>query len=249
MNGKRKAVIVTGCHGGIGRSICEKFKREGIITIGLDIKESDYDSLDYFFQIDLHRAVFDQSYWTLIFEKLAVEIEKLSLIGLINNAAVQILGHLDSCTVEDFRKSLDINVTAPFLLSKNFARYLEENYGCILNIGSIHAEQTKPEFVAYAASKGALKALTKALAVDIGDRIRVNAIEPAAIATDMLLAGFKDRPSELRSLEKHHPSKCIGSPDDVADLAYYLITSSAHFLNGAVINMDGGISSRLHDPL
>lgn len=243
-----EAVIVTGCNGGIGSAICQKFKQEGIVTIGLDLHAESRTDLDYFFSVDLHQAVTNPAYGKKTLDKMVEVTDKLSLTGVINNAAVQILGSLSSTTLEQFRTTLDVNVSAPFLLAKTFEAQLAQNSGCLLNIGSIHAGQTKPGFVAYATSKGGLRALTSALAVDIGSRIRVIAIEPAAIATRMLTDGFRNKPNDLSVLESYHPSQCIGKPEEVAEVAYQLVVLRIPFLNGSVIRMDGAISQRLHDP-
>src|SRR3546814_5507046 len=105
----------------------------------------------------------------------------------------------------------------------------------VLNIRSIHARLTKPGFAAYATSKAALSGLTRAMAVELGSRVRVNAIEPAAIATPMLRAGFADNENGYRQLNDLHPSGNIGSPDELAQLARLLIASDNNFLNGAEI--------------
>jgi NAD(P)-dependent dehydrogenase (short-subunit alcohol dehydrogenase family) len=120
--------------------------------------------------------------------------------------------------------------------------------GCVINISSIHARLTKPNFVAYATSKAALSGMTRAMAVDLGGRVRVNAIEPAAISTDMLKAGFKDHPEQYAALEQCHPLGRIGTPEEVAALALSIVDGELRFLHGACVGMDGGISARLHDP-
>jgi NAD(P)-dependent dehydrogenase (short-subunit alcohol dehydrogenase family) len=118
----------------------------------------------------------------------------------------------------------------------------------VINIASIHALLTKPRFSAYATSKSALIGLTRALAVELGGRVRVNAISPAAIATPMLESGFSEDPEGLNRLAAYHPSACIGVPDDVARAALCLAEVKGAFLNGAIVGVDGGIGARLHDP-
>ena len=114
-----------------------------------------------------------------------------------------------------------VNFFAPVEISKAFLDDLSKNNGSILNIGSIHRELTKPYFSAYATSKSALAGLTKSLSVEFGDKIRVNAIEPAAIETSMLKAGFKDHPDKLKKLADFHPSKKIGKPEDIQKQHYF----------------------------
>jgi NAD(P)-dependent dehydrogenase (short-subunit alcohol dehydrogenase family) len=85
--------------------------------------------------------------------------------------------------------------------------------------------------------------------VDVGPMVRVNAIEPAAIATDMLQAGFEGRPSEYAELERCHPQGRIGRPAEVAALAVSMASGDLRFLHGACVGLDGGISGRLFDPV
>jgi NAD(P)-dependent dehydrogenase (short-subunit alcohol dehydrogenase family) len=107
---------------------------------------------------------------------------------------------------------------------------------------------TKKNFVAYATSKAALSGMTKAMAVDLGGRVRVNAIEPAAIETDMLKAGFEGKSELYRQLEAYHPLGRIGRPEEVARLALAMIEGGIDFLDGACVGLDGGISGCLIDP-
>lgn len=137
---------------------------------------------------------------------------------------------------------------APFLLTQALLRPLEQAFGCVVHISSIHARLTKKNFVAYATTKAALSGLTRAMAVDLGDRVRINAIEPAAIQTPMLMAGFSERADAYRELELCHPQMRIGTPQEVADAALVIADSRARFLHGTCVSLDGGISARLHDP-
>jgi len=89
--------------------------------------------------------------------------------------------------------------------------------------------------------------MTRSLAVDIAPRIRVNAIEPAAIDTEMLRMGFQGRNQLISDLKKFHPTNSIGKALDVAKIALWIIQSDINFMNGATITLDGGISSRLFD--
>ncbi|HNC04229.1 MAG TPA: SDR family oxidoreductase, partial [Agitococcus sp.] len=156
---------------------------------------------------------------------------------------------VEQLTLESFQISQNVNVTAPFLLIKALLPELEKVKGSIINIASIHAQLTKPEFVAYATSKSALVGLTQALAVEVGARVRVNAISPAAIATPMLQAGFEGNAAAYTALKSHHPCGDIGVPEEVANLAVFLASNQARFINGANISINGAIGARLHDPV
>ena len=86
------------------------------------------------------------------------------------------------------------------------------------------------------------------MAIDFGQFVRVNIIQPAAISTEMLVDGFKNNPEGLKQLEDFHPSGFIGAPEDVAKLAVFLSKDESRFINGASIDIDGAIGVRLHDP-
>jgi len=117
-----------------------------------------------------------------------------------------------------------------------------------VGVPALHASLTKPGFAAYATSKAALVGMTRALAVDIGDRVRVNAICPAAISTPMLVEGLESQPGALERLASFHPTGRIGTPEEVAELAFQISSPQLRFLSGSIIGLDGGIAGRLHDP-
>ncbi|MFN6000135.1 MAG: SDR family NAD(P)-dependent oxidoreductase, partial [Dolichospermum sp.] len=116
-------------------------------------------------------------------------------------------------------------------------------------ISSVHAISTKPGFVCYATSKSALVGMTKAMAVDLGADLRINAICPGATATPMLLAGFEGKEEEFQQLSNMHPLERIAQPDEIASVALFLVSQEASFITGASLSVDGGIGIRLHDPV
>ena len=102
--------------------------------------------------------------------------------------------------------------------------------------------------MAYATSKAALSSLTRNLAVDVGDKIRINAIEPAAVGTEMLRASFEGDPERLAALGRFHPMGRIAEPKEIAELAVFLCSDKSHFVQGACISAAGGIHACLSDP-
>lgn len=243
-----KSVIVTGSNGGIGTAICNYLKSSGYHVIGVD-REDDTNSLDFFVTFDISLLAANHEQYERLESKLYKAIGKTKLVCLVNNAAVQILGSLDNVSVDDFKTSLNTNVVAPFALIKMLVEKLEKNSGSVVNIGSIHSRLTKPEFISYATSKTALLGLTQSMAVDCGARIRVNAIQPAATATEMLLAGFEDKPDAFQLLKDFHPTKSIADPIEIAKAVGFLMSDSVPFANGAILDINGGIGFRLHDPV
>ncbi len=202
----------------------------------------------HYLRIDLQCVVSDPTCAAEVTSVIRGFVDGCEVNVLINNAAVQILGGVFSLSLADWHYTLDVNLLAPFLLSQSFLPELELVGGSVINISSIHARLTKANFVAYATSKAALSGMTRAMAVDLGGRVRVNAIEPAAIATDMLKAGFADRLEDYAELERCHPQGRIGTPNEVASLALSLASCDLRFMHGACVGMEGGISGRLYDP-
>ena len=242
-------VIITGAGGGIGQALTTTFSEAGYVVIATDIAPQPATlHCAHYLQIDLARTVQEEGYAAAQFAQMHDIIGANRLHALINNAAVQILGGVDSLSRADWQKTLDINLLAPFVWTQALLPQLEAAQGSVVNISSIHAKLTKKNFVAYATSKAALSGMTRAMAVDLGPRVRVNAIEPAAIETEMLKAGFAGKPEMYTQLENCHPQQRIGKPAEVARLALAIAEGGMGFLHGACIGLDGGISERLFDP-
>ena len=249
MPDKKPNCLITGASGGIGRALVEVFNEAGYAVIGTD-RDPQPTGLNcaHYLQIDLARLADDEACAQMHLKTIRGLLDGRGLRALVNNAAIQILGGADSLTRRDWRSTLDVNLLAPFLQTQGLMPELEFAQGCVVNVGSIHARLTKKNFVAYATSKAALAGMTRALAVDLGPRIRINAIEPAAIETEMLRAGFAGKPDLHAQLERCHPQQRIGQPAEVARLALALVEGCMNFLHGTCIGLDGGIGARLFDP-
>jgi len=249
MTQRSKIALIPGAAGGIGRSLVEVFHDAGYHIIATDMAAQPQDlHCRCYLQADLAHFVEDEVYASEVISAIRKTLHGAGLNTLINNAAIQILGGAESLSRQDLRTTLDVNLLAPFLLTQALLPELEAAKGCVVNIGSIHARLTKKNFVAYATSKAALAGMTRALAVDIGPRVRINAIEPAAIETAMLKDGFNGKPELYRQLEACHPQQRIGQPEEVARLALAISAGGMNFLHGSCIGLDGGIAGRLFDP-
>jgi NAD(P)-dependent dehydrogenase (short-subunit alcohol dehydrogenase family) len=243
-------VLVTGAAGGIGHALVQAFTAKGYRVLAMDrVAQPAQLSCEQYWQTDLERLVQDDNYRA---DQLAAIVGAVGVNGLhtlVNNAAVQVLGGVDTLSMADWQRTLQVNLLAPFALTQGLLPQLEAAGGSVINISSIHARLTKAGFVAYATSKAALSGMTRAMAVDLGNRVRVNAIEPAAISTDMLKAGFEGRPEQYAQLEACHPQGRVGTPAEVAALAMAIASGDLQFLHGACVGMDGGVSGRLFDPV
>jgi NAD(P)-dependent dehydrogenase (short-subunit alcohol dehydrogenase family) len=243
-----KSVLVTGSNGGIGTAICKLLKSKGYWVIGSD-RQKDINNLDAFIEFDIRALALSEVKRIQFTDELDICIGETLFKALINNAAVQLLSSIEELNIEDFRESIDTNLIAPLSLSKLTYHHLKSNKGSIVNIGSIHSKLTKPGFISYATSKTALLGLTQSMSVDCGEYVRVNAIQPAATATEMLLDGFKDSPVAFKALKEFHPTKSIAAPAEIAEAVFFVISEQCQFLNGSVLDINGGIGSRLHDPV
>lgn len=245
-----RSVLITGAGGGIGVALCREFTRAGYRVIATDVM-ADAPKLmcDTYVSIDLDKMCRDAVFRDEAMAAVRSAVEGGKLAAIVNNAALQVVKPVDALTADEWAATFNVNVIAPFLLVQGLLPELEAGQGCVVNVSSIHAKLTKPEFAAYATSKAAMDGLTRSLAVEIGGRVRVNSIAPAAISTPMLMAGFEGREAEFGLLGAMHPTGKIGRPEDIAELALYLVTDAPPFLNGATLTIDGGIGARLHDPV
>ena len=245
---RERSCLITGAAGDIGNALVDAFSKRGWQVVALDIRPCRSGSAAHrYIRADLARFTSSAAYAVRVLERIRGAISGTSLGALVNNAAVQIVKPVSELSRADWSTSLAVNVSAPFFLTQALLPELTETKATVVNVSSIHARLTKPDFVAYATSKAALSAMTRAMAVELGTSVRVNAVEPAAIDTAMLRAGLQ-RPRDVYRLRKYHPTGGIGRPCEVAEAVLRLVDAPHDFLNGAVLPIDGGISGRLHDP-
>jgi NAD(P)-dependent dehydrogenase (short-subunit alcohol dehydrogenase family) len=177
------------------------------------------------------------------------------LHALVNNAAVQVAKPLVETTVEEWDAVMASNLRSAFLFVKLAHPLLKAaGGGAIVNVSSVHAIQTSVNIAAYAASKGGLLALTRALAIEFApDEIRVNAILPGAVDTPMLRAGLGrghvgqgDIQERLDNLARKTVSGKVGRPEEIAHAIYFLADNEqSSFMTGQALVVDGGATARL----
>lgn len=243
---QRPACIVTGAAGGIGCALVAAFDAAGWHVLTTDLLP--LPRPDHVVGNIGNCVKPESAEW----QRIVTAFRAMSngkLKAIIHNAAYQVVRDSAALTADDWQQTLSVNLLAPFWLTLAFADELQANHGSMLAISSIHEKLTKPGFVAYATSKAALSGMVRALAVDLNGKVRCNAICPAAIATPMLKAGFDGQPEAFKQLEAHHPSGRIGLPEEVAKTALFMCSDAASFMNGSCVDLSGGISARLHDPV
>jgi NAD(P)-dependent dehydrogenase (short-subunit alcohol dehydrogenase family) len=248
-DGLKGTVLITGAAGGIGQALVRSFSNAGYDVLATDrgTAPADLRCLHYL-ECDLQALVEDERYATSVFTRVRDNLAGRPLKGLINNAAVQLLGPVENLDRPAWQATLCVNLLAPFFLAQALLPELEAAGGAVLNISSIHAKLTKKNFVAYATSKAGLSGLTRAMAVELGDRVRINGIAPAAIETPMLREGFADNEAGFQQLNRMHPAGRIGRPDELAAFALTTVRDGSAFMNGAIFDFDGSIGSVLADP-
>ena len=250
MDNIKPRAVITGACGDIGRALVNSFHAKGYLVIATDVLPP-VENLPYehFIQADLQEAVSNEKCAEEFFRQIKSFLPEKKLNALVNNAAVQILSPSEQLTRANWHTTLDVNLLAPFFLSQALMPELEADRGAIVNVSSIHATLTKADFVAYATSKAALSAMTRCMALDLDNNVRINAIEPAAVSTKMLTAGFAKSHMNLKDLERLHPLGRVASPTEIANAAIFLCSTDASFVHGSCLSVSGGIHSCLLDPV
>ena len=246
-----RTILVTGAAGGIGRATVSLFHEKGWRVIGVDRSDfgDNFPQNGLFIRSDISRAEDMQS----IFDKTRGFTE--SLEALVNNAALQVAKPLVETTADEWDAVMASNLRSVFLGVKLAHPLLKAgNGGAVVNISSVHAIQTSANIAAYAASKGGLLALTRAMAIEFApDNIRVNAILPGAVDTPMLRAGLGrghvgqgDVQDRLDNLARKTVSGKVGKPEEIAHAIYFLADNEqSSFMTGQALVVDGGATARL----
>ncbi len=248
---KSRTVLVTGAGGGIGRACIHHFSEKGWRVIGVDRSDfgDDFPQNGCFIKADIsHPDSVEQ-----IFQQ-ARDFHS-ALDALINNAAVQVAKPLVDTTVEEWDSVMASNLRSVFLFVKLAHPLMKAaGGGAIVNVSSVHAVQTSANIAAYAASKGGLLALTRAMAIEFApDNIRVNAILPGAVDTPMLRAGLGrghvghgDMQERLDNLARKTVNGRVGTPEEIAHAIYFLADNEqSSFMTGQAMIVDGGATARL----
>jgi NAD(P)-dependent dehydrogenase (short-subunit alcohol dehydrogenase family) len=164
---------------------------------------------------------------------------------LVNNAGIGLVGTVEDTETADFERLMRVNVTGPFLVTKYAMPHLLKSSGRIVNIGSVAGLIGVKKRFAYCATKGAVVAMTRQLAVDYPTQIRVNCVCPGTVDSPFV-EGYlekyhKHEKEKVRAeLNQRQPIGRLGKPEEIANLALYLASDEAGFVNGSVVSIDGG---------
>ncbi|MGC9197388.1 MAG: SDR family NAD(P)-dependent oxidoreductase [Acidobacteriaceae bacterium] len=248
-----KVAIVTGAGSGIGRGIAEFLAVEGAFLLLNDIHTEAAEASKQLLREKGYRsetAICDISTKDGAEQVVTEAIRHGGRLDLlVNCAARQIIKQVEDLSVEEWDTVLDVNLRGTFLCSKAAIPWLAEQGGSIVNICSVHAQATIEGFASYAASKGGIVALTRAMAIEFAPKgVRVNALSPGTIDTPLLQAYFDSCPNPERARSeflKFHPIGRFGTPRDIAEMVAFLGSAQAGFITGTEIVVDGGMTALL----
>jgi NAD(P)-dependent dehydrogenase (short-subunit alcohol dehydrogenase family) len=246
-----KVVVITGAGSGIGRACAIEFAREDARVALADVDAS--SAAETAKHIEAHggtaRAIrADVSDWKSVQELVNEVLGTFSKVDvLLNNAAIQINKTVEDTTPDEWNREIAVNLGGTFLCSKYFLPDLRKTRGCIINMASVNGFFAEPMCAGYCATKGAIIALTKAMAIDHGkDGVRVNCICPGYIDAGLAWKYFESQsdPNAARNAAgKLHALGRIGRPEEVARAAVFLASEDASFVTGASLVVDGGFAS------
>ncbi|HEY7303967.1 MAG TPA: SDR family oxidoreductase [Bryobacteraceae bacterium] len=248
-----KTSVVTGAGAGIGRAVAWAFAEEGANVVAADINSKAAEETARQITesggtaLAIHTDVADPS----SVEQLARAVRSRfhSVHVLVNNAAIQVNKKIEETTFEEWNRQMAVNVGGVFLCCKYFLPHLRAVRGSIVNMSSVNGTFVEPMCAGYCATKAAILALTKALAIDHGgEGLRVNAICPGYIDAGLAEGYFLAQPdpdAARAQAGKLHALKRIGKPEEVANVAVFLASDQASFMTGSAVMVDGGFSSGL----
>ena len=242
-----KVALITGGASGLGRADAEVLAREGAAVVLTDIDDDAGESVAANIRaaggqaIFMHHDVSDEAEWQKVIA--AVRDAHARLDVLVNNAGIAVVESIEQCSLESFHRQNAIMSDGVFLGCKHALPLMHESGGgSIINMSSIASHLGYPIFFAYSAAKGAVRAMSKAIAVHCqmnGYKIRVNSIHPGAIDTPMI-----DQTTAALGLEDKSAISPVGlgQPEDVANAILFLASDESRFINGTEILIDNALS-------
>lgn len=241
-----RQALVTGGASGIGEATVKELVRAGAFVFIADVNLPAAEALAA--SVGSARAIHLDVTSADSVAAAAAQMERLDI--LVNNAGIGHVGSIEATEPEDFDRLMNVNVRSVYLVTRGFLPLLlaaqdEKHAGCIVNICSVAAQVGIKQRFAYCASKGAVLAMTRQLAVEYPKALRVNAVCPGTVETPFVegyLEKFhKHNKEEVRAeLRARQPIGRLGRPEEVASMVRYLASDEAAFITGAAMAIDGG---------
>ncbi len=248
-----KVVVVTGAGSGIGRACAENFAAEGAKVAVVDINKSSADAV-----VEQIKSTGRQAAAIIADVSKASDAEKIAqeavarfggIDCLVNNAGIQTYGTVVDTDEALWDRTININLKSVFLVSKHCIPVMaKRGGGAVVNMGSVQGIRSQRNVAAYTATKGAILALTRTMALDhAAQNIRVNAVAPGSVDTPMLrwAADLFEPEDPALAIEKWmalHPLGRVAFPEEIAQVVMFLASDQASFVTGATIVVDGGLS-------
>jgi len=251
MNGEQRVALVTGGAQGVGKGIAATLLHAGwrVLIADTDNEAGAETAAEYAALGDIRYTECDVSQETEVVGCVTATLDSYGrLDGLVNNAGISASPRVppQQLDLERWNRVLAVNLTGTFLMAKYCAPHLEQSLGAIVNIASTRALQSEPNTEAYSASKGGIVALTHALAISLGPKVRVNCISPGWIDTSEWQKQGKRREAVQDEAEHaQHPAGRIGNPLDIGELAAFLLSLVAANITGQNIVSDGGMTRKM----
>ncbi len=235
----KKRTLITGGARGIGRAIADRFAVEGAAVVIADLQHLPGDD-----PAGCHKVTADVADEQSVIEMIQQTVSRLGgLDVLVHCAGISIHRPLLETPLEVWHRLIDINLTGTFLCNREAARVMcRQKSGSIINIASVAAFLPGVRTHAYSATKGGVATFTKAIANELGpEGVRVNAISPGAIDTDLSRAAHT--PAFRASYLARIPMGRYGQPEEIAGTAVFLASEDSRYITGAILSLDGGFAS------
>ncbi len=238
---ENKIALVTGGASGIGAATARELTRAGAHVLIADLNLAAAQSLAA--ELPNAKAIAMDVADSASIAAAFAGISHLDI--LINNAGIGLVGDITHTSEEDFSRVMQVNVHSVFLVTQAAFPLLLASHGSIVNMASVAATVGVKQRFAYCASKGAVLAMTRQIAVDYPKELRINCIAPGTVQTPFV-EGYLEKyhaheKEKIRAeLVARQPIGRLGTPEDIASLIRYLCSREAEFINGAVIPIDGG---------
>ncbi|MGO8785834.1 MAG: SDR family NAD(P)-dependent oxidoreductase [Terriglobia bacterium] len=250
---KDRVAVITGAGSGIGRASALEFAREGARVVVADLNAAGAEEtvkLIAGLRGEAKAVPTDVADPASVQHLVQATLQAYSEVHIVfSNAAIQVNKTVEDTTVDEWNREMAVNVGGIFLCAKFFLPHLRRTQGCIVNMASVNGFFVEPMCAGYCATKGAIIALTKAMAIDHGkEGIRVNCICPGYIDAGLAWGYFEVQPDPAAArvaAGKLHALWRIGKPEEVGRVAVFLASDDASFITGSVVVVDGGFGSGL----